>query len=109
MSARNGLFTGILIGGLVGAGVALLTAPHSGEVTRTLLREKGSEFKSKATNTLDDGRTRVAEIKSRGQAMVAEKKEEMKAALQEIKARLSASATDLEARPEDDRLSEAAA
>lgn len=107
MSARNGLFTGILIGGLVGAGVALLTAPRSGEETRDILREKGDELKAKATTTLDTGRSRVIEIKDRGQAMIAEKKEEMKAAFQEVKSRLRASAAELEAVAEDDHLIEA--
>ena len=33
-------FSGFLIGGLVGAAVALLMAPQSGEETRTLIRDK---------------------------------------------------------------------
>lgn len=109
MSEKNGLFTGILIGSLVGAGVALLTAPRSGEETRTLLREKGGEIKAKATTTLEDGRTRVMAIRDRGQALVAEKREDMKAAIQEIKARLRASAGGQEDGAEGERLPESAA
>ncbi|MGB7539973.1 MAG: YtxH domain-containing protein [Anaerolineales bacterium] len=61
---------GFLIGGLIGAGVALLMAPQSGEETREMLRERGielknraeeaaSEFQSKAGTYLDEGRERV--------------------------------------------------
>lgn len=109
MSSRNGLFTGILIGSLVGVGVALLTAPRSGEETRTLLKEKGGELKTKAANTLEDGRTRVQEIRDRGQALVAEKREDIKAAFQEVRARLRASTEELEGGAEDERLPEATA
>lgn len=109
MSVKNGLFTGILIGSLVGAGVALLTAPRSGEETRSLLKDKGGEIKAKAATTLEDGRTRVMEIRDRGQALVAEKRENVKTAFQEIKARLRASARELEDGGEDERLPEAAA
>jgi gas vesicle protein len=109
MSARNGLFTGILIGSLVGAGVALLTAPRSGEETRTLLKEKGSEIKAKAATTLEDGHTRLMEIRDRGQALVAEKREDVKTAFQEIRAKLRAPAGELEDGGENERLQEAAA
>jgi len=37
--------TGFVVGGLVGAAVALLLAPQSGEETRTLIREKSIELK----------------------------------------------------------------
>jgi gas vesicle protein len=40
---------GILVGGLVGAGVAMLTAPQSGLKTRSMLKEKGVELKGKIT------------------------------------------------------------
>ncbi len=36
---RGGMFTGFLIGGLIGATVALLTAPQPGEQTRRELRD----------------------------------------------------------------------
>jgi gas vesicle protein len=61
---------GFLIGGLIGAGVALLLAPQSGEETREMLRERGielknraeeaaSEFSSKAGTYIEQGRERV--------------------------------------------------
>lgn len=39
---------GFVIGGLIGAGVALLTAPQSGEETRAMIGEKGIELRDRA-------------------------------------------------------------
>ena len=50
---------GFLAGGLVGAAVALLFAPQSGEETRTLIRDKSIELKDKAAETADEARIRT--------------------------------------------------
>ena len=55
-------FAGFVIGGLVGAAVALLTAPQSGEETRTLIRDKSIELKDKATETVEEARQRAEEL-----------------------------------------------
>ena len=47
-SDLGSFIAGFLIGGLVGAGVALLLAPQSGEETREMLRERGIELKNRA-------------------------------------------------------------
>jgi gas vesicle protein len=44
------LVGGIAIGGLVGGGVALLSAPQSGMETRNILRNKGLELKDKVVS-----------------------------------------------------------
>jgi len=41
---------GIVIGGLVGGGVALLAAPQSGTETRAVLRNKGLELRDKVVS-----------------------------------------------------------
>ena len=77
-------FTGMMIGGLVGAGVALLTAPRSGEETRAMIREKSIEMKDQAVKSIEEtreragelaqtGKERVAEMTKRGQEAIAEK------------------------------------
>ena len=38
-------FAGLVIGGLVGAALALLLAPQSGEETRAIIRDKSLEYK----------------------------------------------------------------
>jgi len=41
-------FAGLVIGGLVGAALALLMAPQSGEETRAQIRDKSLEYKDRA-------------------------------------------------------------
>ena len=51
MSDRSGgaeFFAGLVIGGLVGATLALLLAPQSGEETRAQIRDKSLEMKGRA-------------------------------------------------------------
>ena len=51
MSDRSGgaeFFAGLVIGGLVGATLALLLAPQSGEETRAQIRDKSVEYKDRA-------------------------------------------------------------
>lgn len=49
----------LLVGALIGAGVGILTAPRSGEETRTLLREKSGEVKDKAAEAMTETRDRA--------------------------------------------------
>jgi gas vesicle protein len=73
-------FAGLIVGGLVGAAVALLLAPQSGEETRAIIRDKsielkdrtleyGAEARSRAEQALEDARTRadlaLEEVRSR--------------------------------------------
>ena len=49
-------FAGLVIGGLVGAAAALLTAPKSGEETRTLIKDKSIELRDRAVEVSQDAR-----------------------------------------------------
>ena len=65
MADRNGggeFFTGLVIGGLVGAAVALLMAPQSGEETRTQIRDASLELKDRADATIAEARTKAEAI-----------------------------------------------
>lgn len=58
MADRNGgdfgsYFAGFLMGGLIGAAVALLMAPASGEETRKMIREKGIELRDRTVEGLE--------------------------------------------------------
>ncbi|RKZ26665.1 YtxH domain-containing protein [bacterium] len=58
MSERNGgesFLAGFLIGGVIGAGIALLFAPAKGEETREFI-------KTHATKAIDEGRTEIDKI-----------------------------------------------
>jgi gas vesicle protein len=54
-------FAGVVLGGLIGAGVALLYAPQSGEETRILIKDKSIEIKPvfKHSRKQQNGRRRV--------------------------------------------------
>jgi gas vesicle protein len=78
------LLGGVLVGALVGASAALLTAPQSGLQTRTMIRNKSVELKDKvvvganetrdrAGKALDDakGRTGKALVVAKSRAGVA--------------------------------------
>lgn len=66
MSNRDndfGIFiSGFVIGGLVGAAVALLLAPQSGEQTRTLIRDKSIEIKDQAGQSASEVRMRAEKL-----------------------------------------------
>jgi gas vesicle protein len=74
---------GFIIGSLVGAAVALLMAPQSGEETRLMIRDKSIELKDKAVESSQEARAR------------AEK------ALEEARQRADAAVVDLRARTDE--------
>ncbi len=64
MNERNdfGAFlAGFIVGGAVGAILALLYAPQPGEETRTVLKEKGIELKERATSASESTVSRLQE------------------------------------------------
>lgn len=50
---------GLVIGGLVGAAIALLLAPQSGEETRVMIRDKSIELKDKAVESSHEAREKA--------------------------------------------------
>ena len=59
-SKRIGSFLiSMLVGSLIGAGVALLMAPQSGDKTRAFLKDKSIEIKDKALETAENTRDRA--------------------------------------------------
>jgi gas vesicle protein len=97
MSERNGDFgaflSGFVIGGLVGAAVALLMAPQSGEETRTIIRDKGIELKdkveqasqetrAKAEELAKEARTKAEDLQKRGQVILEEQKTRIEKAVE---------------------------
>ncbi len=64
MSERDdfgSFFAGLIVGGLVGAAVALLLAPQSGEETRATIRDRGIELKERAVEYGEAARQRALE------------------------------------------------
>jgi gas vesicle protein len=58
-SDLGAFMAGFLLGGMIGAGVALLLAPQSGEETREMLRERSIELKGRAEQAASDIRTKA--------------------------------------------------
>jgi gas vesicle protein len=83
----------ITVGAIIGAGVALLLAPKTGEETRELLREKGvdfarraqdrgSEFARRAQETMGEAQVKAQEVLGRGKEVVEEKSAQLRAAFE---------------------------
>ncbi len=63
MTDRDGDFgaflVGFVVGGMVGAVVALLFAPQSGEETRTIIHDRSIELKDKAVEAAETARIKA--------------------------------------------------
>ena len=53
------VLSGLLIGGLIGAGTALLFAPQAGEQTRAAIQNKTMELRDRTTEGVKDAVTQV--------------------------------------------------
>ncbi|HLD93091.1 MAG TPA: YtxH domain-containing protein [Anaerolineales bacterium] len=115
MSDRNGdfgsYFAGFLMGGLIGAAVALLMAPASGEETRKYIREKGIELRDRTVESLEaaaeEARQRADELtklaRERANELTKEARElsgELRGRADELRTRGGAIAEDVRLRGE---------
>lgn len=105
MSDRNGgdfgaFFSGFLMGGIIGAAVALLMAPQSGEETRKYIRERGIELRDMGTEALEkaaaEARMRADELTR----MAREQAGELRGRAEEIRTRGEQIAEDVRLRGE---------
>ena len=79
MNEEKGFSTGavvisFLVGGLVGAGVALLTAPQSGKETREKIKDLADDAKEKIKDLAEDAREKIKDTYRHGREVVGEKK-----------------------------------
>lgn len=70
-----------LLGGIVGAGLALLLAPQSGEETRKKIKEFADEVKDKTAGLVDQTKHKVTDFVDEGKGLIEEKKSIFKAAV----------------------------
>jgi gas vesicle protein len=101
-------FAGFLVGGLVGAGAALLLAPQSGEETRAQIRDRSLELRDKAEVALDDLRAkaeavvadasrRLEDIRVQSKVVLEEGQKHLAEAVEETKKAAAAAVTSEEA------------
>jgi gas vesicle protein len=56
------LLSGFIVSGLIGAVVALLMAPQSGNQLRALIRDKSSDISGRMMSSLEDTRSRAEDM-----------------------------------------------
>jgi len=79
MREENGFSTGsvmmsFILGGIVGAGIALLFAPKSGSDTRQMIKDLAGDVKDKAQHYVDDVKGKVSSGIDKGKGLYEEKK-----------------------------------
>ena len=95
---------GLVIGGLAGAGAALLLAPQSGKETRAQIQQKTVELRDRTTETVEDAvaqvksktheitagvRGKAEELQHQGQELIAEQLDRVSAAAEAGKAAIA--------------------
>lgn len=78
---------GFVIGGLVGAAVALVTAPQSGEETRLQIRTRGIELRDLAVETAEETRQRAEDAAGRVRARAEQLAQDARAKAEELQQR----------------------
>ena len=86
----GGFMAGFILGGLIGAAVAILFAPQPGEQTVSMIREKGVEFKQRLGDMSPEEvketvKKSVREAIEEGKVAATRTKEEMLSRLDELK------------------------
>jgi len=71
-----------LLGSVVGAGVALLLAPKSGEETRRQIRDLAEEAKDKAGGYIGQAKAKMDSVFDEGKGFIEEKKSIIAAAVE---------------------------
>lgn len=71
-----------LLGGMVGAGLALLMAPQSGQETRRRIREFADDTKERANEYVSQARERVVSTVDKGKGMLDDQKSAITAAFE---------------------------
>ncbi len=80
--SAGSLILGFFIGGVVGAGVALLLAPQSGKETRQKIKELAEDAKGKAAEYAGKVKGQVTSTVGKGKEILEEKKSLVTAAVE---------------------------
>ena len=80
--SSGSILLSFLLGGMLGAGLALLLAPQSGEETRRRIRELAEDAKEKALDYVSHTREKVVSAVEKGKGVIEEKKSAISAAFE---------------------------
>ncbi|MBM4141438.1 MAG: YtxH domain-containing protein [Nitrospira sp.] len=72
--SAGSIFLSFLLGGIVGAGLAILLAPESGSETRKRIKDFAEDVKDKAKDYAEDVKGRISTSMEKGKELYEEKK-----------------------------------
>jgi gas vesicle protein len=79
---RSGTLLALLVGGAIGAGLALIFAPDSGAATRQRIRDSVDDAGDWATDAYDDARNKVTESTEKVKQIATDRKDDVVSAFE---------------------------
>ncbi len=80
--SSGSILLSFLLGGMVGAGLALLMAPQSGQETRRRIKELADDVKGKSSEYVSHAKEKVSSSIEKGKDIIGEKKTAISAAIE---------------------------
>lgn len=94
-SSAGGILLAFIAGAAVGAAVALLFAPASGEDTREYLGQRAREGRDRAAEAARQGREMAAEAARQGREMLNRQRDSITSAFDRVRERTGAPGSDV--------------
>jgi gas vesicle protein len=80
--SSGSMLVSFLLGGIVGAGLALLLAPQSGEETRKKIRDFADDVKDRTTDYVEKTKDKISSYVDDGKGLYEQKKSIVKSAIE---------------------------
>jgi gas vesicle protein len=80
--SSGSMLVSFLLGGIVGAGLALLLAPQSGDETRKKIRDFADDVKDRTTDYVDKTKEKITSYVDEGKGLYEQKKSIVKSAIE---------------------------
>lgn len=89
-SNSGAVFLAFIMGAAIGGGIALLTAPRSGEETRNKVRDMADDVRRRVNEIVEEAELKIKETIDEGREVLHEKTELVKSAVEAGKEALEA-------------------